>query len=711
MNGFKPFFYSSRRAFVLFWVSLLIIICLILALALDSYRSASARQLRFNVEQNRMTVLAQSAINETLSQVKLTINDKNSQYFKAIKKLIRDKPKLSEQGNKTLVFFSSQLGAESLELTKSLVAEIPVEKINIATRVELAVYRRTGLPERPSYLGFVEISALVGSANRPTKVNLRERRDIKIVDLSDPFMDKYVLFLKNFTPALNHPEKRIILEGINPSTNEGRFSFAYLGNRNYPASPQYPKGSESIPSPPIRLDLDFKQDYRLLGSSYQPDTYMPLKKPEYSKATRGSFFYVKSNLNYTDFSKSFSIETDYHVLPELLEFYLRMVELARPYQQEETSIAYLIMKDYQKAGGNPSKSEVFQSIIRTLEKKWKYFFGYTDFLNVSGDHLNLHPFSGISSYFEDVKTENPISATGGKMPLLFGEGRNIPVFIEGPAYLRFFKIALLDEIEVPVTIGDEEIKLNFPTIPLPFESTPKSCSGKKLVSPIDPMNKNLMSRPVIHLPINNFFFPGINYKPSNKLFSGIDASSVFPFFDSELFTITQVYRTTQEFLDNHLRISGNQKILELDGNILILGPDQQKLELVNVTSFTGRGRLILASGNCLLGSIKPSNSNYDRLYIFLMSGDFVLGGTTPVVEIHAALHALSANGDGGIRFAGKNLILHGNLAVDHINNLQDLPNQGFLKIIHDPKLYHDDFSIYTSIGSTRELNVAKFFER
>jgi len=701
---------SGRRGFVLFLVCVLALVMMVMIIGLSRHKSGAVLQLNRTIEQERAVTLAQAGVNEMLALVKAEVNHKNTPVGGAIYQLWQT----NQAVNGARVIFNASYDSNRLKMTNQLVEETLGSRGDVSGQVSLVITGRiAGIP-RPAYLGYVELVARAKYRDYPTETRVKERRDIRIVDLSDPFLDKYALFVKTFCRSLNNPNKRIIVQGV--TTNDpGKYSFAYFGNRSYPPCPEFPEGSKSAETPPVILDLDFDKDKYLLGSFYQPAAFK-MKDSTLARLSDGNLFFVNPPVAFSKVSGSFSLTADFHKTNELVTIYKAIVDSAKADSQQEGTISYMIYQDYLKAGGNPANSEAFRSLVNTLMASWQYHYGYTDYTRITQDNsfVSQHPFVGIFSYFDEVEKSNPMRAAGGKMPLLFGEARNTPVYVEGPVFLRFFKIAFTDKIEVNFDLKDQIVPVSFPAVALHYEKTPETFSGKVLNPPVDSRTNRLMSMPVEHFSINNFFFGAgaISAKTPTAVRGGVEGYDVFPTFDQSLRNIAYYYQTPDEFVKDRVRTIDGQKTLDLDGISLIAGKTDQTLDLSGVQKYRGKGKIILGEGKCNIGDLAPLNPDEDYLGIYLMYGRFVIKSSGPSADIHASLVATtcfndnsqtSASAEGGIEFEGKSVNLLGNLVVDNLFEMRGMPEGGHLRIVHDPGLYFPEYPVRVSVGQTRSL--------
>jgi hypothetical protein len=700
----------GRRGFVLFLVCTLALVMMVMIIGLSRHKSGAVLQLNRTIEQERAVTLAQAGVNEMLASVKADINDKDTSVGKAIHQFWKNRPAV----NGSKVIYNASFDANRLKMTNQLVEETLGSRGDVSGQLSLVITERVAGIPRPAYLGYVELVARAKYRDYPKETRVKERREIKIVDLSDPFLDKYALFVKTFCRTINNPKKRIIVQGV--TTNDpGKYSFAYLGNRSYPSCPEFPAGSKSAETPPVILDLDFEKDRYLLGSFYQPAAFR-MKDNRLSQLSAGNLFFVNPPVAFSRVSGSFSLAADFHKTTELLTIYKSIVDSARPGADQEGTLSYMIYQDYLKAGGNPANSEAFRSLVSTLMASWQYHYGYTDYTRISQDNsfVSQHPFVGVFSYFDEVEKSNPMRAVGGKMPLLFGEARNTPVYVEGPVFLRFFKIAFTDKIEVNFDLKDQIVPVSFPAVALHYEKNPETFSGKVLNPPLDSRTDRLMSMPVEHFSINNFYFGAgsVSAKTPTAVKGGVEGYDVFPAFDQSLRSIAYYYQTADEFVKDRVRLINGQKTLDLDGISLIIGKGDQALDLSGVQKYRGKGKIILGEGKCNIGNLTPLKPDEDYLGIYLMYGRFVIKSAGPVAEIHASLVATtclndnsqtSASAEGGMEFDGKSVNLLGNLVIDNLFEMRGLPEGGHLRIVHDPGLYFPEYPVRVSVGQTRSL--------
>jgi hypothetical protein len=704
---------SDRRGFVLFLVCTLAFLMMIMIIGLSRHKSGAVFQLNKTIEQERGVLLAQAGVNEMLAWVKAGVNNGNTTIGNSIQTFWKEK----SAGHFPKVIFQAEFNPDTLKATNQLVVDYLGNRGEVSGKASILLSEQVKGGRR-SFIGHLELIGKTTYKDLPAEIAIKERREIKIIDLSDPFVDKYALFVKSFCQSINNPKKRLIIRGIAPN-DPTKYSFIYLGNRSYPACKEFPQGSKSAGTPPILLDLHFKEDSHLLGSFYQPGSFQTVNK-ENSDLSNGNLFFVYPPVPFSSISGSFSPNTDFHTTPELVSFYKLLVDTSSQYSKTEGSLGYQIKKDFEKSGGNPAASDIFRSVVQALMVQWKYHYGYSDFSCIAGENggktfTDSPIFSGILDYFREVSQTNPQRAIGGQMPLLFGEKRNTPVYIEGPVYLRFFKIAFLDETSVDLHLfGGKSTKVPFSPVPMRYEKAPRTFSGKPLSPPLDDQTQNLMSTPMDSVSINNLFFGTGNaaVKTPTCVKGNIEGYDVFPTLDESLHSVAHFYQTADEFLGDRLKMIHGLKTLDLDGISLIMGEDGKALDLSSVEKYRGKGRIVVAEGNCHIGDLFPNSLQNDSLSIYLMGGRYVLTSNSAVVNIFASLAATTlfkdnssclASSEGGIEFEGKSVNIYGNLIIDNLLEMHKMPEHGFLKIVHDPKLLFPEYPVRVSIGETRSL--------
>ncbi len=695
-----------RRGFILYLVCVLAMCMLTLVIGLNRFKSGAVLQMARNIDQEMMVVTAAAGINEILAGIKIGVNSSESPVGKSIRDFWQ---KSARNLVHPLTIWSCSYSAHQLPVANKIAQEQLGSSGSVTGEARLIVRQIVG-PGMPSFIGVVQLMARVSSAGSQGTVVIREHRDLKIVDLSDPFLDKYALFVKSFCKTINDPDVDLIVEGIDDPV---KYSFVYLGNRNYPICQEFPAGSRSASAPPVLLDLDFEEDRALLGGFYQPGGFQA-KNKEIADSSSGKLFWVrKPELAFKPFCSRYSLTDDFHKVPDIAGIYDGLIDSCRSSAGNQTSVAYPIMLEHQKANGKTENSKVFHSLLQDCFDVWRYHYGYTDYQHVTsstpGSLAQVHPLSGLVDYFAHVAKTNPQRLAGGKMPAFFGESRDRCIFVEGPVFLRFFKLGFIDESTVKFGMfAGMNANIDFPAIPMRYEAQAVTFAGKP-AGTIDKMTDRLMSHPV-HLSINNFFF-GTQNNASGSLTAvgdrNIQGYDVFPIFDPMLTTASQFYLTAGEFLQHRLKNIEGQRTLDLDGINIIAGIDGEELDLTKTPHYRGRGMVIMFRGNCRLASLEPMDAERDSLRLYLMNGRFMATSVDKKLTIRASLVATTYFKDnsqpdpaqeGSLLSDGKDVHIIGNLVVD---SLFDMSNISSLKISHDPGLYFPDYPVRTSIGQVK----------
>ncbi len=698
---------SRRRSgFILYLVCALAFCLLILAAGLSRFKSGAVFQLARTIDQEKMIVSANAGISEMLARIKEQVNDPTSPAGKAVHDFWK---KSARDISTPVTIWKNSYTASQLPMANQTARAHSGDSATVSGEACLLIKEAIG-PGLPSYIGQVELVARAEATGYQSQVCIREHRDLKIVDLSDPVLDKYALFVKSFAGNLNDTAKSLIVNGI---VDPDRYSYIYLGNRGYPACKEFPAGSRGAGIPPVLLDLDFIADRALLGGFYQPSGFATADRKFQAASSNQLFWVQKPPLDFEKFAGHYSVNTDFNKVPELTEMYQGLIDSCKPAADNQSSVAYPIIKEHQRADGKPENSKVFHSLLKDCFAVWKYHYGYSDYLHVTANATDSFtgqpPFSGILSYFEQMGSQNPQRLTGGRMPAFFGENRNICTYIEGPVYLRFFKLGFIDECAVKFSLLTGSSKIDFPAIPMRYESNAQTFSGKD-AGQIDKMTGQLMSHPV-ELSINNFFFGAQENqdKASNAIGNGkFQGYEVFPVFDPTLTTAAHFYLTAGEFLKNRIKLIEGQSVLDLDGISIVAGIDGKALNLSTVSRFRGKGMIIMFRGNCQIGNLAPLQTSHS-LRLYLMGGRFMITTPDKAVTIRASLVASTYFKDnaiaepaqeGSLLAGGKDVHIIGNLVVD---NLFDLHNCKYLKITHNPGLYFPDYPVRVSIGQVKSF--------
>ena len=705
--------YSKRKGFILYVICALAIGLFILIASLNKFKSGAVLQLSKTVTQERMIVVAQSAINESLAAVKGGINDVNSTVGKAVKDFWSSKKAAPS------LIWSTTLAESNLKASKDIAKEYLGSKGNVSCEVQLFADEQIKECETNSYTGHLVLVGKVSCDGIKDAVKITEVHDIRITDLSFPLLDKYALFVKSYCLNINDNNKRLIVEGVKGKDIES-YSFVYLGNRNYPTCTEYPAGSTK--HPPVILDINFEQDKNLLGAFYQDNAKFNIKDSELANKSQGQFFKTFTR-DFKEFQNSFDIKKHFYKTRELEVSYYSLVESSRQnyeamavlYDGACYSNTYQIIMDFRNAGGKAQNSEIFWGIVSDLIPVWKYYYGYTDYNHIYPESDSsfgaTHPFTGLVSYFKEYSSKNKQKVYGGSMPELFGEDRNRPVYIDGPVYVRFFKVGMLDETVIDLKYPTWQVGVPVPVsaVSCVWEKPEDDTFSGQYVGDLDGITERLMSHPVDWLSVNNFYFgPGENIdNKDNSISGGMKGYNVFHYLDPKLRTVSNFYINASDFLKDRVKKINGEDILDLDGISVIYGKDRAKLDLSGIKKYRGKGMIVSYLGNCVLGDLAPTDANVDYLKIWLMRGRFFVEETMSSAAICASLIATVRNNDnsstptsqeGGFFTNKVPTSIFGNLIID---NLFDIRDKKYLKIKHDPKIYRCEYPVRVSVGGPK----------
>ena len=688
------FFYTNhkRSGFVLYIVCAIVIGLFILILGLNKFKSGATLQLSKNITQEKMIAVAQSASNESFAVVRSEINNEDSEIGGAVKSFWTNSKDISSKTKIWSGTFSGNKIKASTSLAKTYLGSDGGVSCNVniyATECIIGDYVK-------SYLGYLEIISKVKCDGVKDAVSITEGHEIKITDLSYPFLDKYAFFVKNFCGNLNANDKKFVVNGI---TNHGElYSFIYLGNKNYPQNEEYTDPNSCR----IILDINFEKDKKLLGS-FPNGKDFELIDSELTEKAKGQFFKTEQT-DFKNFSDDLDTHTDFQKNKELLHTWVSLVRQCQQSIQGEFGSPYLILNDYVNAQGKAENSEIFISLIESAIPVWKYYYGYTDFNHAFPEDGNIgtvHPFEGLVDYFTYIQDKNPVKLSGGSMPEFFGEERKVPVYIDGPVYARFFRIGFIDKFEYRTELSDFDLSYQFPTVACRWEKEPETFSGKKLTKKVDIFSRKMMSQPIEKLSINSFFYgPGENKDKDNTLGGGIKGEDVYHYLDPKLRTVSYFYKSIDDFVEDRIKIVDGKMVLVLDGISVI--SDNANLDLTKVSEYMGKGMIIHYAGNCLLGNLQPMN-NSDYLKINLMNGNFITEGDA---NITASLIALSSQSHACTFISnGNNVVINGNLIIDDLYDMRDKKN---FTINHDWKIYGETYPVRVSVGAPKTFYVLEY---
>jgi hypothetical protein len=706
----------SNKGIALFVVIALMVCGAIIAFALNIFKSGSIELLSQTIDQSRLQLIAESVNTEVVAILKHKANRPNESFWKLFREVFSEKNPLAGGGSweKKFTFSEADLPATTEVIQYTLRREVGFEaegKVVLTGNGKLAV---------PAYYGYIEIISKVFNRRNPEKaVKIKERREIRLANLCD-YLDRYVLFVKRFYSLYNDPERKIILEGI---TSPKTFSRAYLGSSFYPPCPEFPsvksvKATE-VP-PPIFLDLDFVRDKPLISGLMTTKTgFAPLVMGAGAEKSENQLFHVVDTpISFKAlFDKGYYTLDDSYKVKHLQDYYkTKIVDVAMrdPSSSDENCVAYEIVRDYKSCGGDLSKAEMFQAVVKTCLENWKYYYGYTDYSHIFSENGKLtefvktFPFSGILDFFNEYSDGkyNQNQVRGGKMPLLFGRDHKIPVLLEGNVFLRFFKIAFFDVYSASIPLAGGNIPIQMPPFACPFfrPDRPKNFLSREVPS-IHNAEKVLMSRSVA-LPMNMLYFKSDKKNRNHPEMQGgkaIAGDDVFPGIDLNL--VAHRYTSQKEFLEDRLfQVSDGRQGIDIDGQMVIFAGG---LDLRNVRLYRGRGQIVIPQGHCLLGSLERLDPfSNDSLKISLQNGSFSIVSDQPKTLIDASLVALAVNisAENGL-FAPnkKDVEINGNLIVDAIADTPSLGLGRELVIKHDLRVFQPQDPIRVSISNNRSM--------
>lgn len=709
-----------RSGYILYLVLTLLTIWGMLAISLSRYKSGSVNLLSRSSQQSRLSVVAQSGIEEIWSIARLEANflgDKNPSHFhNLINDVFQQQPTdIPPKKNyvRERVFPESEL-----PLSNQIADEITAGRSRVKGHCKLYLTKR--IRKSPlAFIGHIEVVAQAYSRENPKDlIEIKERRDLKIIDTRH-ISDAYALYVKDFSHDYNLNEQTLCIEGVRPNV----CSKVFLGSRNAPA---YKAFSGKAEPAEIYLDINMNSDKDLipllLNNKIKPFSpgalQIPAANSSVSNASKGNVFWaVPAPVDFKPIFNSASfIDSDFYKVKALQDgYYKTFVETAKRTPADEYSVPKLILDDWQQSGGDYAKSDVFRMVVSTSIEKWKYLYGYTDVKRLwQGtdwtEFARKNQYSGLSEYLNFMKDFYPDKRNSGKMAEFFGENRSTPVIIEGNVVLRFFKLAFFDEFSAFITLAGQNTDFAIRSIPLDYQNpagNDKNFLNKNV--PVHGFENVLMSREVNEIPANSLFIgdksltPDFTNKPDNY----------YPYVSTN--GISYNYNTPQEFIADRVKDLGNgEKCLEVDGLMFI---EKGDLDLSKVNSFSGQGMIWTGfRGHVYLGDLAKTKPS-DLLKIWAQDGSFIVKSSKSEVKIAASLIALTFFSDvkrsrTALENRGKFLAnrhgveILGNLIVDYL----DLGDKSYgvskskkLKIIHDPFLFNPAYPKWTTIGNMRTI--------
>lgn len=766
---------QRRNGFILYIVLAVLLALALLAFALNSFKSGAVVQLSRNIDQNRLVIFARSANAEVLALLRTQANIHDGHIGKAFRKIFEE----NDTNGADTLFNHLILNDYEPPLTSKL-ADDEGFPLTIKSRVILNVHRRSSFNSVRAYNAYIDIfsQAVKSGSGEKIMAEVQERRDIRINDFRH-YLDKYVLFVKNYSPDLNNPHRRIIIEGID---NVGsHISRVHLGNNCYPDAVDKDKHLWLDVNYDDHKNLDgFKEIFKVsslqqFSSAAERVLFSAHSIPfvDLKGITEDQFYHVTSVKNVyeglvndaSNAANGITTKPDKNLVGAQLFNHCKtgMSKLASKGVNASNSAAYSICMDFVDNVKNNytdySSCSGFLQIFNNCKINWQYRYGYLDAASVwkifeterpnipnPQNWVNALSYRGLSEispefanrgpYFHAYLTQisgkvyNPEKFRVGKMLALFGEDNKTPTLVEGPAYLRFFKIAFLDEFTDTIEIGakadgsgdmlSKEINPAPISMPAARLDEAKSFLNTKLTNNLSPStyyaDQYMMSTSIDQLSVNALTGTSISYydgngnsksinpittaaptfeNPIQKTGSNIAATTFARLIDLE--TVSYNFPTATDFIENRVAEYNGNKTLFLDGVMFIESGD---LDLTDVHHFYGKGLVYLRAGSCKLGNLERVRDELqfgDTLRIYLQNGDFILTADEDIL-IEASLGAFTypmgtdQSSQGSIIFNGqKQVKILGNLLVDYLytqdTGSRGLKKDGKLIVQHDPFIY------------------------
>ena len=778
---------SERRGFILYIVVTVLLALAILAFALNRLKSGTVTQLARNVDQNRLSLLAQSANAEVIAIIRSNANyELDSQIFKRLRSVFPDDSGSAPPIGTEISLISNFVPPQTLEIANNAGYNLVIK-----SRATLTTYRVAPAKSVLAYNAYLDVySQAYRQGAEEHLLEVHERRDVRLVDMRHR-LDRYALFVKNYAPNYNHSRRRIIIEGI--GQDGPHISHAYLGHHNYPSSAE--------PAKQIFFDLFFEESSKLPNFSRItgfdnlktfPNATMPaclFNAYSYPFASLqgispDQFFRVKAVIKLYELFVNQAADGCLGNTTPSSETRLELRKLCERGMKATNSnaAAYDICEDFYRnfkmVDNQPKYSDCagFQKILNTCILKWPYTYGYTDANSIwaieNTDYPNLPAtrdwatalaFGGIASPTEDLRNKgsyfaeylekkagkdyNPERVRVGKMPLIYGADCKNRLFVEGPVFLRFFKVGFLDTFSQNIEFFRGTRTIEPEPVPLRFLRYDKydgsSFLNTKLNAPVpnNGLHKEnfLMSRAIDNISVNALMGDSISIydgggnvvststilldhancvEPLQPAGSNLKATNFGRLIDFK--TVGWNYPNTTRFLEHRKGEVDGKKTLFIDGFMYI---EEGDLDLTGYGQFYGKGMIFLGRGNCLIGNLKRIDGRKDTLRIYLRAGKYILPAGLDQVEIQASLAAFYypfGSGDpekmGGMILSGQSQVkIKGNLLVDYLytedRSGAGLADGGSFIVEHDPLIYDPALEIdgqkqdpyHVSIGPVKTI--------
>ncbi len=527
VGSIPPSLLLRRRSGVVFFVVLAVFLVMgLLAFALSTFKGGAIEQLSKSIDQNRLAMLAQAANNEITgilrSQANLhTPGGTENSFYKLFREPIRQDQTAPITLPHAVKIFPDNY---TPVLTQDLATKAGY-KISITSQATLVLEQRTKVSGTSGFSGYLEIiSRAVHQAGDQTKIEIKERRDLKIVDLRH-FFDRYALFVKHYSPDWNNPRRRITIQGIpNPDFARGLYSSVYVGNTYYPKCREFPAAPGAEP-PRLWFDVNYAEQRHLIDPLMGiPDTATERAAFPGIESTPFKVFFKVKNAKYWDIAR-FDMPAFYKVIQIKKQFVDLVNRSARAIlggtdfvsgpalvtrcrnamnssNSNSNSAAWSVCNDFQAnvdgTGYDYSNCDAFKQMVQTCADNWVYRWGYSDAAaiwdlngtsrlavpSVLMDDIRLIGLATQSALTSNIgpwmsqnlrpdndssnPPFNPERAYVGKMARLFGPANRTPLLVEGSAFMRFFKVAYFDEVNATFTLLNTQVPCILAPVPLEY---------------------------------------------------------------------------------------------------------------------------------------------------------------------------------------------------------------------------------------------------
>ncbi|HEY9070057.1 MAG TPA: hypothetical protein VIV61_07345 [Candidatus Ozemobacteraceae bacterium] len=591
---------------VFFVVLAVFLVMAVLAFALSTFKGGAIEQLSKSIDQNRLAMLAQAANNEIIGILRSQANlhapgGAENSFYKAFRDPIR-----KEQATGITLPYSVNIFPANYTpvLTQELATKAGY-RISITSQATINLDKRTSVTGTTGFGGYIEIvSRAEHLEGDQTKIEIKERRDLKLVDMRHYF-DRYALFVKHYSPDWNNPRRRVVVQGIpDPDFAAGVYSSVYIGNHYYPKCREFDQtGPDPVP-PRLWFDVNYAEQRHLLDPLMNIPTTATERFafPGIGSNTFKVFFGVKA-AKYWDIAQ-FEMGAFYEVV-EIKKQYVDLVnrsaiailggtgfvsgpDLKARCQQaisssnsNSNSAAWAVCKDFASNVSadcyHYANCDGFKQMVQTCVDNWVYRWGYTDAAAVwdltgtsrlpvpsalTGDvrlaglatqtsrtaDLGAWMFQNLSPQDDTANPPyNQERAYVGKMARLYGPTHVTPVLVEGNAWMRFFKLAYFDELVATFTLLNTQVPCILAPVPLEYYRK----------DPVLNQDDTFLNQPSSRL------------RGANELFAKGTGSSAFGSYVEDASLMSRAVDTVPL---NRLIDTDNVKVLTADGSYAVYNP-------------------------------------------------------------------------------------------------------------------------------------------